>query len=332
MQQFNKPILLIVFNRIDTTKKVFEQIKKIKPSKLYIASDGPRDGKEAIKVNQVRKYIMDNIDWPCDVKTRFREKNLGVGFGPSDAINWFFSQEEMGIILEDDCLPSLSFFKFCDELLDYYKENKKIGVIQGFNPFPKETYNYSYFFSKYDLKWGWATWKDRWLYFDMYIKDWPDVKTDLFERIFENNRLVISYWKNIFDMIHRNPSLAWDVQFTYQMLKRGLLTIVPVRNLVLNIGYGKDAFSTKWGIPEHIKKLSLSEIEFPLVHPVEIKINSEYDELVEKVHFEINRNTVLRYQLRNFLESNFLSKSLILPVLVNMYRFYKKLKMRLKGE
>jgi len=154
MKQFEKPILFIVFKRLDTTKRVFEQIKKLKPLKLYIASDGPRNESEKAKVLQVREFILKNIDWDCKVKTKFRDKNLGVGFGPNDAIDWFFSHEEEGIILEDDCLPSISFFYFCQELLDMYRDNKKIGVIQGFSPFSQKDYPYSYFFSIYDLKWG----------------------------------------------------------------------------------------------------------------------------------------------------------------------------------
>lgn len=330
MEQFEKPILFIVFNRLDTTKKVFEQIRKIKPLKFYVASDGPRNEAEKIKVIQVREFIMNNIDWNCEVKTRFRDENLGVGFGPNDAINWFFSEEESGIILEDDCLPSTSFFRFCSELLDLYKENKKIGVIQGFNPFPKENFPYSYFFSKYDLKWGWATWKDRWQFQDIYTTDWPQVKKSNFlDEISQGNRFVKLYWEAIFDQIHRNPHMAWDTQFTYQMLKRGLITIVPKKNIILNIGYGDNASSTKWGVPDHIKSLNLDEIDFPLIHPQKLKVNDEYDKLVETIHFEMDLNTILRLKLRNFLESNLLTRKILLPFIVNLYRGYKKVKPKL---
>lgn len=304
MTTFDKPILFIVFNRLDTTMRVFEQIKKVKPLRLYIASDGPRNEEEKEKVIAVRNFIINNIDWNCDIKTRFREVNLGVGFGPNDAINWFFSHEEDGIILEDDCLPSLSFFRFCKELLDIYKDNKKIGVIQGFNPFPMKDYPYSYFFSKYDLKWGWATWRERWQYQDMFTKDWPNVKKSNFLEKISNKKLVRLYWESVFEEIHKYPHLAWDTQFTYQMLKRELLTIVPKRNIILNIGYREDASSTKWGIPDHIKRLRLDELDFPLIHPKEINVNEEYDNLVEDIHFNINLNTVLRFKLKNYLSVN----------------------------
>jgi len=326
MKKIEKPILFVIFNRLDTTKRVFEQIRKIEPLKLYIASNGPRNESEKVKVLQVRDFIMKNIDWNCEVKTRFRNKYLGVGFSVNDAIDWFFTHEEEGIILEDDCVPSISFFQFCNEMLDRYRDNKKIGVIQGFNPFPKKDYEYSYFFSKYDLKWGWATWKDRWQYQDMYTKDWPQIKkTDFLNRV-SNDKLVELFWKAVFDQIHINSHFTWDTQFTYQILKRGLLTIVPKENLVLNIGYGEEAYTCKWGIPEHIKILKLEEIDSSLMHPKTFDINEEYDKLVESIHFNINVNKILRLKLRNFLDSNKIFRNTLLPLIVKSYQTYKKLK------
>jgi len=331
MKEFEKPILFIVFKRLDTTKRTFEQIRKVKPLKLYIASDGPKNESEKAKVLQVREFIMKNIDWDCEVKTKFRDKNLGVGFGPNDAINWFFAHEEEGIILEDDCLPSISFFQFCSELLDIYKDNKKVGVIQGFNPFPEKDYEYSYFFSKYDLKWGWATWKDRWQYQDMYMQDWTQVKkTDFLDGISNGNKLVKLYWGAVFDQTYMNP-IPWDTQFTYQMLKREMLTIVPKKNIILNIGYNEEASSTKWGIPDHIKAIKLEEIDFPLIHQKMLKTNEEYNKLVESIHFNMNSSTILRLKLRNFLDSNKFFKNIFLPFMVSSYRVYKKMKMKLRN-
>lgn len=328
MEQFVKPILFIVFKRFDATRKVFEQIKRIKPLKLYIASDGPNNITDKEKVLQVRNFIINNINWDCDVKTKFRENNMGLGLGVHDAISWFFSEEDCGIILEDDCLPSISFFNFCNDLLDYYRDNKRIGVIQGFNPFRKDkNYPYSYFFSKYDLKWGWATWRDRWQYQDIYTKDWPQLKrTDFLLDVFKEDKLVRHYWENIFDFIHNNPHVTWDIQFTFKMMQRGMLAVVPTRNLILNIGYTSDATTTKWGVPKHIKELELHELEFPLFHTLEISTDNEYDKAIEKIHFEINLFTVLRLEIRNILESNIILNKTILPFLVNFYRLYKKIK------
>ena len=130
-----KPVLLIVFNRPDTTKRVFEAIKKAKPPKLFISSDGARNERkgEVWLVNEVRNYVLSNIDWKCEVKTKFNETNLGCGKAIHEAISWFFNNVDDGIIIEDDCLPSASFFTYCEELLDYYRDNKNIWNIGGYN-------------------------------------------------------------------------------------------------------------------------------------------------------------------------------------------------------
>ena len=138
-------VLFLVFNRPDTTIKVFEKIREAKPSRLYVAADGPREGysDEKKKVMKVRK-IATNVDWPCEVKTLFRDKNLGCKKGVGTAIKWFFEHEEQGIILEDDCLPDPSFFRFCEELLEEYRHNTKIMLVSGQNlQFGQKRRNYS---------------------------------------------------------------------------------------------------------------------------------------------------------------------------------------------
>ncbi|MCS7029805.1 MAG: nucleotide-diphospho-sugar transferase, partial [Bacteroidia bacterium] len=191
-------VLFLVFKRLDTTKKVFEVIRKAKPPRLYIAADGPRDWVEgeAEKVKMVREYLMNNIDWDCEVKTLFRDKNLGCGRAVSEAITWFFEHEEMGIILEDDTVPSLSFFWFCEELLKKYKDDKRIGMISG-NNFQDgiKRGDGDYYFSIYNHIWGWATWRDRWEGYDFELDSFKDDK--FIEELFVNKK-AIKYWKNIF--------------------------------------------------------------------------------------------------------------------------------------
>lgn len=154
----NTAVLFLVFNRPDTTKQVFEAIRKAKPPRLYVAADGPRLNRagEEEKVKAVREYLMDNIDWSCEVKTLFRQENLGCKYAVSGAITWFFEHEEMGIILEDDCLPSQSFFWFCEELLNRYNNDTRIFLISGFNSINKWKNNsFDYLFSYYGSIWGW---------------------------------------------------------------------------------------------------------------------------------------------------------------------------------
>ena len=145
--ELDTPILFLVFNRLNTTKQVFEEIKKTKPKQLFIAADGPRNKEEKKKTDAVKKYVLDNIDWKCQVKTLFRKKNLGCKYAVSGAIDWFFENVEQGIILEDDCLPDQSFFRFCQEMLERYKNEKKILNITGQNPLCKHNFFKSYSFS-----------------------------------------------------------------------------------------------------------------------------------------------------------------------------------------
>jgi hypothetical protein len=271
------PVLFIIFNRLDTTKQVFEEIRKAKPSKLYIASGGPRGNKPGEKeiVESVRKYVLNNIDWQCEVKTLFSDKNFGPKHAVSNAIKWFFESEETGIILEHDCLPSQSFFRFCEELLEYYKNDERIGMISGFNPFSEEINNdSSFFFSKYNLCWGWASWRRVWKDYDVEMKLWgKDRKTKLIKEFANNKFLVEKYWYFLFDLFYfKVDEGSWDAQFSYLLFKNKMLSIVPSKNLIENIGYNSN-FSVHCidKAPEHIEKAKRKEIDFPLVFSKRIK-------------------------------------------------------------
>ena len=169
------PVLLITFNRPTTTERVFEAIKQYSPEKLYISSDGPRNSisDEVNTVKKIREYIIREINWECEVKTFFRDKNVGCGKGPSEAITWFFEHEEMGIILEDDCVPSLPFFFYCEYLLKKYEYDNRVWVISGRSNYPNKKFfkDNDYLFSNYIVTWGWATWKRCWKHFDINLNN-----------------------------------------------------------------------------------------------------------------------------------------------------------------
>jgi hypothetical protein len=172
------PVLFVIFNRLDTTNIVFKAIRKAQPKKLYIAADGPRPGNvsDEEKCTSIRKLVI-NVDWDCELKTLFREENLGCGLGPASAYDWFFEHEEEGIILEDDCLPDPSFFIYCQELLEKYRHDTKIMHITGSN-FQKGWQNdedYSYYFSSYPHEWGWATWRRAWKLYDFKVQKYPEL-------------------------------------------------------------------------------------------------------------------------------------------------------------
>lgn len=239
------PILFIVFNRIDTAQQVFETIRRIQPKKLYIACDGPRENKnvEYVACQQTRKLALQ-VDWPCQVKTLFLDKNLGPSLGPYTFIKWFFEQEEQGIILEHDCLPHPDFFPYCEELLDKYKDNQNIGAISGPNFIPDPQSPYSYSFTIYNHIWGWATWRRT---IDKYTLDLSDVSTkelnDMLKRNFPSLKERL-YWKTIFKQIRKKEIPTWDYYLTFCLWFNNLLAISPSKNLVANIGFGEGAVNT----------------------------------------------------------------------------------------
>lgn len=243
MQQ--TPILFIVFNRIDTAQQVFEAIRKVQPKKLYIACDGPRKYKvgEVEACLQTRR-LASQVDWPCQVKTLFLDKNLGPSLGPYTFIKWFFEQEEQGIILEHDCLPHPDFFPYCEELLDKYKDNQNIGAISGPNFIPDTQSPYSYSFTIYNHIWGWATWRRT---IDKYTLDLSDISTkelnDMLKRNFPSFKERL-YWKTIFKQIRKKEIPTWDYYLTFCLWFNNLLAISPTKNLVANIGFGEGAVNT----------------------------------------------------------------------------------------
>jgi hypothetical protein len=238
----NTAVLFLVFNRLDTTRQVFEAIRQAKPPRLYVAADGARTNKEgeADKAQAVRDYIMQNVDWECEVKTMFRERNLGCKMAVSGAIDWFFENEEMGIILEDDCLPSQSFFWFCEELLERYKDDMRIGHIAGYNHFPGRVTDSTYFYFLVPGIWGWASWSNRWCKYNVHIED-SSREISMVATRFSNANLS-KCWVDIFKKIGTVDT--WDYQWLYALLKNGFLTIRPSLNLVSNIGLGEGATHT----------------------------------------------------------------------------------------
>ncbi len=233
------PILFLIFNRPEETNRVFEEIKKQKPEYLYVAADGQRPDipGEAELCNQARAVIK-KIDWDCEVKTLFREKNSGCKKAVCEGITWFFDNVEEGIILEDDCLPSESFFRFCEENLEKYRHDTKIMHISGENPLDTEPGNASYYFSKIPHIWGWASWRRAWNLYDVEFQDFDYfIKNNIIENIFEQKE-VQKFWNKVFTRVKNGEINTWDYQWTYALFVNNGLSIVPGKNLVSNIGFG----------------------------------------------------------------------------------------------
>jgi hypothetical protein len=307
---FDIPILFLVFNRIDTTKEVFEKIKSIKPKFLFIASDGPRlNNINDQEVFIIREWILENIDWNCEIKTLFREENLGCGLAISSAISWFFENVEMGIILEDDCLPSISFFKFCEELLVKYKDDKKVFSICASQMLDFDSFsNSSYIFSNFSLIWGWATWRRAWVNYDYNINDWPKFRKNSFFNQIQIPYRSQFYFKDIFEKSYNNKFNTWDYQWLYTCWKFNAKSIIPQNNLVRNIGFGNKSTHTSDG---HLfSSFTENEIQFPLRHPIKLDYIKDYDKRLALTYFKYPYFTMLKLFL---LKINFINK-------INLFR------------
>lgn len=278
-------VLFVVFNRLDTTKEVFSRIRKVRPPRFYLASDGARSIEEEEKVNTVREHILENIDWDCEVKTLFREKNLGCGLGVKTAIDWFFSNEEDGIILEDDVLPEESFFWYCEALLERYRDDLRVGMISGNNHLDHSPEYDSYLFSPYMSTWGWATWRRAWANMELEI-DWYQTvyQTSIIQNM-GRSRQSDRFWRYILSIIKSGVIDAWDYQWFFTLSSQNQLSIVPADNLVANIGYGTDATHT-FGTPKRVYTTT-APIMFPLRHPTYIVPDHAYGDLSER---NIKRN------------------------------------------
>ena len=267
----NTAVLLIIFNRAQTTKLVFEAIRKVRPPRLYVAADGPRPNVESdlVKCSEARK-IVDQVDWPCEVKTLFHDENLNCGKAPSAAMTWFFKNEEEGIILEDDCLPSESFFTFCQDLLEHYRDDTRVMHIGGNNFLDGwcRDPDYSYYFSKSGHIWGWATWRRAWKTFDFDILLYEKLRQNGFFENFFLNALEKFYRLRKFDKTAANRGTVdwWDYQWDFARYSHSGLAIVPHKNLVKNLGFGADATHTV-NSKDKITSMEAQELEFPLKHP-----------------------------------------------------------------
>jgi hypothetical protein len=262
------PVLFIIFRRPDTTRLVFERIRTAAPPKLYVAADGPRPGVpgEAERCRLAREIVQE-VDWPCEVRTRFRDRNLGCRLGASGAVTWFFSQEAEGIVLEDDCLPEPSFFRYCQELLEKYRADRRVMMITGDNfTFGAPCGPYSYYFSRYPAMWGWASWRRAWELYDLEIPLWPEIRDNqsLF-RIFDNP-YEVRFWSHQLQRVFEGNFDTWDYQWSLANWLNHGITATPNRNLISNIGFANQASHTHLATDGQAA-LPTEPMPFPLHHP-----------------------------------------------------------------
>jgi len=301
-------ILFLIFNRPDTTRQVFDIIRKAKPARLYIAADGPRNGRggEKEKCEETRA-VLKSIDWECEVKTLFRDENLGCKLAVSSAIDWFFENEEEGIILEDDCLPDLTFFKYCEELLEYYREEEKIFMVSGDNFYSKSISNKwpSYGFVKIPHIWGWATWRRAWKHYDINMNG---LEKYLSSETFINSwqkKVYQKYWSEMFRKTVSGEIDTWDFSWAYSIFINNGLCVVSKINLISNIGFGLGDRT----LDNRDKRADMikAAINFPIIKSEKIV----YDNIADQ--YDMDRHFTNHYYVKKFFRK------------IGIYKFVKEI-------
>jgi hypothetical protein len=301
------PIALIIFNRPATTEKVFAAIRQARPPKLLVIADGPRSDRigEAEKCAETRA-IIDRVDWDCEVLTDYSEVNLGCKLRPATGIDWVFQHVEEAIILEDDCLPDPTFFTFCEELLEKYRDDTRIMAIAGSNfQFGRRRTTDSYYFSRYPHCWGWATWRRAWQYFDIDMQIWPKVRDGNWLQDILKDEAEVKFWQKNFQGVYDcTTNTVWDYQWTFACWIQNGLAILPNVNLISNIGFGIDA-THSFGNSK-LANMSVKAVELPLKHPDLLVRDTESDRYTNENIFALN----LRVRMKNIIR----------------HRLYRKLK------
>ncbi len=279
------PVVFIVFNRLECTRQVWARIREAKPRTLLLVADGPRRDRpgEAERCAEVRRVVAE-VDWPCDVHRNFSETNLGAAKRISSALDWAFTLVEEAIILEDDCLPDPTFFPFCAELLDRYRDHAGIAQIAGCSfQLPPGPDRPSYFFSRYTHGWGWATWRRAWRLYDHEMQVWRDEREGGWLGSVIENDSERAVWARCFDETLAGDVDAWDYRWTLAVWRHGMTSILSYRNLISNIGFGADATHTRRASPW--AALPLAAMPFPLVHPDSLACDEAADERTSRLVF-----------------------------------------------
>jgi hypothetical protein len=275
--QLETPIAFVLFRRPDRTRLIFDQIRRARPTRLFLIADGPR-GPGDVRECEAARAVVEDVDWPCEVTRDFATENIGLKRRLPSGLDGVFAQVDRAIVLEDDCLPHRSFFRFCDELLERYAAEERVRHIAGSQLLRKPpAWTASYHFSRYVHIWGWATWRRAWRGFDVELGDWHELEPserDIRLRSMFADRSERRYWRYVWD--NSGEIENWDAQWSYAVLAGQGLAANPNRNLISNIGFGEDATNAIED-PLGIGARPLEEIEFPLRHPAAIERDEAAD-------------------------------------------------------
>lgn len=279
------PLVFIVFNRPETTRRVWERICAARPKRLFVIADGPRSDRAADQERCATvRQIVEEIHWPCEVSREYSTPNLGAAVRVSSGLNWVFGQVEEAIILEDDCLPDPTFFPFCAELLTRYRDEPQVAQIAGCS-FQGENHDgrTSYYFSRYPHGWGWATWRRAWTHYDHSMQAWKNQRGGDWLAQCISDTAERRIWEQSFDATLTGKVDAWDYRWVLAVWLAHGMCIQPYRNLISNIGFGANATHTQGGSPWD--SLPLSPMSFPLVHPADFSRDEAADERTGRLVF-----------------------------------------------
>ena len=284
-------VLLIIYKREATTKRVFERIKEAQPPRLYIAANAPNPQKEDDEIKCLKaRQCTENVDWQCDVKRWYRDTHLTAGESISSAISWFFENEEEGIIIEDDILAHPDFFKYCDEMLDRYREDERIHLIAGRNSFfySIPEHQASYFFSRYMMIWGWASWRRVW---NTYQYDLSKIsKKEFSEKLKQIDYRARPFMRILYKLMLTKKFDTWDHQFFVNQILYSRYSIIPFTNMVENLGMGSpEATHSSSDLKRTNHK---AESPYPLYHPEIVKVDEDVDYVHAKNEGIISPNRI----------------------------------------
>jgi hypothetical protein len=281
--RLNTPVAFLIFNRPDTTARVFAEIARARPPRLLIVADGPRPDRQGeAEQCAAARAIVAQVDWDCQVSQNYADSNLGCKSRVSSGLDWVFQNVEEAIVLEDDCLPHPSFFRYCEELLGRYRHDSQVMQICGLNAIHgQQNSPYSYYFSRFGPIWGWASWRRAWKYYDVEMNLWPTVKQDQAYHLFCDSDKEVAWRLELYDRVYQGKIDTWDYQWGFAKMVRSGLSVVPDGNLISNLGFGGD--STHTANPDApLARLQHKGVEFPLNHPPYICRNVNFDQLYLK--------------------------------------------------
>ena len=299
--ELRTPVAFFIYNRPETTRRVFEAIRQVKPPRLYVVADGPRGDRPGDSERCEAARALIDVDWDCKVRKNYSDVNLGCSGRVAGGLDWVFSDVEEAVVVEDDCLPHPSFFRFCGELLERYRDEDEVMSVTGQNvQFGRNGSGYSYYFSRFHHIWGWATWRRAWSSYDREMKRWPELK-DVMLRDSLGNRRAEAYWRRVLQETYEGGIDSYAFRWMYSCWIKGGLGVTSGVNLVSNIGFGSDATHTRDSGRNPFANIPACEMRFPLRHPPEIEVNGRADEYTQNTLYDPTLQVRVKWKLRRTL-------------------------------